>query len=258
MHLQRINSPQTASRKSGTSREHGVSLIELLIGLTIGLLVAVAAVGSLVYTRVSSTTVGDSSRLQQDASTAFRVIGQHLRQTGARPVQNHINERVRFNPSYSGLSTSTFVILNGTNGTSNANDTLVISYANDTTIDSRDCLGQTPAGATVTNTFTVSANELRCLGSAASATTQAVIPGVEDMQIWYGVRNGTTLSYLTANNVTNWALVETVQVCLRLVGDAAGYPTVDTLGCISGQTVSADGRLRRVFRQVFDLRNVSI
>lgn len=258
MYLPRFNCPQIAARRSCIHRERGVSLIELLIGLTIGLLVAVAAVGSLVYTKVSSTTVGDSSRLQQDASTAFRIIGQHLRQTGARPVQNHIDERVRFNPSYSGLSTSTFTVLNGTEGSSNSTDTLVISYGNDTTIEARDCLGQIPSGATVTNTFTVSANELRCRGSAASATTQAIISGVEDIQIWYGVRNGTNLSYLTASNVTDWSLVETVQVCLRLVGEARGNQTVDIPGCIAGQTITADGRIRRVFRQVFDLRNVSI
>ena len=52
------------------STDNGLSWI----GITIGLLVVVAAIGSFVYTRASSTTVGDSSRLQQDAATALRAV----------------------------------------------------------------------------------------------------------------------------------------------------------------------------------------
>lgn len=245
--------PAGASR-----RQRGLSLIELLVGLTIGLLVAIAAVGSLFYTKVSSTVVGDSSRLQQDASTAFRIIGMQIRQAGARPIENASagNSLVQFNQSYGGLNTATLVILGGTNGASNAADTLVISYSADATVDARDCLGQIPAGATVINTFTVASSELRCLGSAASATTQAVIAGVEDLQVWFGERTVDNVRYQTADNVTDWNAVETVQVCLRLVGEAVGNPTVATPGCLANQTITADGRLRRVFRQVFDLRNV--
>lgn len=241
-------------------RQRGVSLIELLIGLTIGLLVAVAAVGSLVYTKVSSTTVGDSSRLQQDASTAFRIMGHQVRQAGARRLQNATGGKVQFNPTYQGLSTTTFVILDGTEGTSNGTDTLVVSYDVEPTIDARDCLGQTPAGTLVRSTFRVVGRELQCQGSATSATFQALISGVEDMQVLYGVRTGDDLRYRVASDVPDWGLVESVQVCLRLVGDVAGTPTVaaTTPGCVAGQTVNSDGRIRRVFTQVFNLRNVGL
>lgn len=254
--------PQQRAQQHATPpprRQRGVSLIELLIGLTIGLLVAVAAVGSLVYTKVSSTTVGDSSRLQQDASTAFRIMGHQLRQAGARRLQDN-GAKVRFNPAYQGLSANTFEILNGTEGTSNGTDTLVVSYDVDTTIDARDCLGQTPAGNMVSSTFRVVGRELQCLGSANAATSQALISGVEDMQVLYGVRTGDDLRYRVASDVPDWGLVESVQVCLRLVGDVAGTPTVAaaTPGCIAGQTVNSDGRIRRVFTQVFNLRNVGL
>lgn len=243
-----------------TRRQRGVSLIELLIGLTIGLLVAVAAVGSLVYTKVSSTSVGDSSRLQQDASTAFRIMGHQLRQTGARRLQNSTGDKVQFDPTYQGLSTATFVILSGTEGATNGTDTLVVSYDVDPSIDARDCLGQTPAGSMVRSTFRVVGRELQCLGSATAATSQALISGVEDMQVWYGVRTGDDLRYRVASDVADWGMVEAVQVCLRLVGDVAGNPTVaaNTPGCIAGQTVNSDGRIRRVFTQVFNLRNVGL
>ena len=242
-------------------KQRGVSLIELLIGLTIGLLVAVAAVGSLVYTKVSSTAVGDSSRLQQDASNAMRVIGHQLRQTGARRLADANGGNVIFNPSYQGLTPPTnFLILTGTDGASNGSDTLSISLDVDPAVDARDCLGQTPAGTAITSTFSVSAGELRCLGSAASATTQAIVEGVEDFQVWYGVRSLTGLRYVAAGAVTNWDTVEAVQVCLRLVGEVRGNPTVTatTPGCIAGQSIASDGRIRRVFQQVFNLRNAGL
>ena len=72
----------------GLPRQRGVSLIELLIGLVIGLLVVVAAMGSLVYTRASSLLIGDSTRLQQEAATAFRIIGGVARQAGARHLED--------------------------------------------------------------------------------------------------------------------------------------------------------------------------
>jgi len=258
--MPRPNFYTRTSSAHALGKQRGVSLIELLIGLTIGLLVAVAAVGSLVYTKVSSTAVGDSSRLQQDASTAFRIMGHHLRQAGARRLENNVGEKVQFNPTYQGLSTTTYVILNGTEGTSNGTDTLVVSFDIDPTIDARDCLGQTPAGSIVRSTFRVISNELQCLGSATSATSQALIAGVEDMQVWYGLRTGNDLRYVTATGVSDWRLVEAVQVCLRLVGDVSGNPTVaaSTPGCITGQTVASDGRVRRVFTQVFNLRNVGL
>lgn len=260
-----MNPSPSLRRTSPSARRNqaGVSLIELMVGITIGLLVVVAAVGSLMYTRVSSTTVGDSSRLQQDAATAFRIIGHHVRQAGARRIQNvsATNPNVQFNPAYSGFgTTTTTVVLSGAEGASGATDTLRVSHDADPTIGVSDCLGQVPSTANVTNTFTLVGGELRCLGSATGSTTQAIIAGVEDFQVWYGVRTGlgvnSTLQYANASSVT-WDRIETVMVCLRLAGDLSNNPGVDVTGC-NGETISADGRIRRVFRRVYFMRNLGL
>ena len=242
----------------------GVTLIELLIGITIGLLVVVAAVGSLVYTRTSSTTVGDSTRLQQDAANAFRVLGHQIRQGGARRIVNSpASANVVFNEAYGGFGTNTTtastIVLRGTDGAAGATDTLEMSHDTDPILQSTDCLGEPSAVAnSVTSTFSVNNGELRCQGSGPAAEF-AILQGVEDFQVTYGFRTGDDLQYRTATAITAvnpapWDQVETVQICLRLAGELANNPGADVTGC-SGENVAADGRIRRVFLRVFNIRN---
>lgn len=249
----------------GRRHQSGVSLMELLIGISIGLLVVVAAIGSLVYTRTSSVAVGDSSRLQQDASNAFRTLGHHIRQSGARRIVNPLagNANVEFNSAYGGFgtnpNTSSPLVLRGTDGADNAPDTLQVSYDTDPVLQSMDCLGApTLVANNISSTFSVVGNELRCLGSG-SATPFALLQGMEDFQIQYGVRTGDNLQYRTATAIAAlvpapWDQVETVQVCLRLVGEMSNNPGADITGC-NGENVANDGRIRRVFFRIFKIRN---
>ena len=62
------------------SFQRGMSLIELMVGLAIGLLTISVALGALMVSRGVSGTVTDASQLQQQASYAFRVMGQQIRQ----------------------------------------------------------------------------------------------------------------------------------------------------------------------------------
>lgn len=248
-----------------STQQRGVSLIELLIGIAIGLLVVLAAIGSLVYTRTSSTAVGDSTRLQQDASTVFRVLGHQIRQGGARRIVTSLpgSANVEFNSAYGGFganpNTGSTLILQGTDGAGNAPDTLQVSHDTDPVIQSVDCLGAASLVANnVQNTFSVVGNELRCLGSG-SATAFALVQGVEDFQVWYGFRTGDNLQYRTATAIgavvpAPWDQVETVQVCLRLAGELGNNPGADVTGC-NGENIVSDGRIRRVLFRVFNIRN---
>ena len=65
-------------------RQHGLSMIELLVGLTIGLLTISVAIGTLVISRQVSGTVNDASQLQQQAAQAFRSIGQQAHLLGSK------------------------------------------------------------------------------------------------------------------------------------------------------------------------------
>lgn len=263
-------------------RQRGLSLLELMVGIVIGLLVVLAAVASLVFTRVSSQTVGDSSRLQQDASTAFRIIGHHIRQGGARRVVEPIagSSNVLFNGLYQGYgvnpNTGSAAIVNGSDGTGTNPDVLQVSHDSENDLGTTDCLGELPVTAAtdnIQNRFFYVLNgqgvgELRCLGSGAtSAATPAgfaLVQGVEDFQVWYGFRAlGTDdVRYRTAGQLAvfspvPWDQVESVMVCLRMSSERSNYQGVATTGC-QNEAIPADGRVRRVFFRVFNIRNVGV
>jgi type IV pilus assembly protein PilW len=238
-----------------------------MVGIAIGMLIVIAAIGSLLYTRASSTTVGDGARLYQDASTAFRVIGETVRQGGARRL-TPIGGNVEFNSQFNGFGSSTqSFVVSGVDGATTptiAGDTLRIAYDSDGDLTGgitiTDCLGSIASSASnnVSNTFDLSAGNLRCTGNAAAATAQPLIQGVEDFQVWYGLRNpGETFRYRPAGGVSDWTQVETVMVCLRLSGETRSNPTAASVGC-SGEAVPADGRIRRVFTRVFNIRNAGV
>ncbi len=72
-----------ASSIARSQPQRGVTLIELLVGIVIGLLTVAVAMGALMVSRGVTGTVSDSSMLQQQAAYAFRVIGQQIRQAGS-------------------------------------------------------------------------------------------------------------------------------------------------------------------------------
>lgn len=262
--------------------QNGVSLIELMAGLAIGLLVVVAAIASLASTRAASRVMGDSTRLQQDAATAFRIIGSVARQAGARRLQNTPESgQVIFNPQYAGYGampdTGHPLSIKGTDGVSNGPDTLEIRRDRGSSEnESVDCLGEATVEEKdkkakkdeqstekqepeVTSAFSVVAGLLSCDGSGPSKGAYGLVSGVEDFQVWYGLREGNGLRYATAselNEVTPapWDQIEAVRICLRLAGELSNQPGAAVADC-HGETIKGDGRLRRVFSRVFKLRN---
>lgn len=63
--------------------QRGVTLVELMVGIAIGLLVVAVATSALMVSRGISGTVSDASGLHQQATHAMRVIGQQVRQAGS-------------------------------------------------------------------------------------------------------------------------------------------------------------------------------
>lgn len=261
--------------------QRGFSMVELMVGLTIGLLIVLAAIGSLVFTQATSAVVDDGARLQQKADAIFRNIGYHVAQAGAVDLvpASFATEPAKavFSGNYLGFNTSpvdSIYNLHGTEGASNAPDTLGVSYekafdpsnpSNNTKTVSRDCLGNQPTGAqaNVDNKFYVNTatNDLMCLGTAADTPAQSIADGVEDFQVMYGVQTGLpgaeNYRYFDASAVVDWTNIQSVQVCIQVIGDSNGNLKISTLtlkGC-RGQTLTNDNHLRRIFKRTFSARN---
>ncbi|WP_439587214.1 PilW family protein [Hydrogenophaga sp.] len=228
--------------------QRGTGLVELLVALVIGLLISVAALGTMAHSRATAATLGEAMRLHQDSAIAMRIIEHQVRQAGARKLKNAAGGMVEFqeiNPN------AQPAMLDGTQGAGTAPDTLRTGLDADTSIDARDCLGKEPEGNRILSRFELFGGNLRCLGSGDD-TPAPLIEGVEDFQVLYAIRTGQGVQYVEKPG--DWGLVQGVKVCLRLVSPARGTTSSTLTGC-RDEPVANDGRMRRVVTRVIHLRN---
>ena len=247
-------------KASSRRAQRGVTLIELMVGVAIGLLVVAVAMGALMVSRGVSGTVSDASGIQQQGAYAMRLFGQQLRQAGSLRLDRNPGTVVAADlylapvafetkaisttsaPLYNFDATNPQQIISGTA----APVTLVVGYRRYTESTfisatdqspSRNCLGG-PADssdhARLESTFWLSSkNELRCAGNPATAVPspppdtagQPLLQNVANFQVRYLVQNNTpgnlTMTYVDASGVANWAQVQAVEVCLVLYGSQA-------------------------------------
>lgn len=257
-------------------QQRGASLLELMVGISIGLLVSLAAISTVVLTRTSGNTVADSSLMISQGNNAIRMLSFHIRQAGAleiaavNPALPLAERQYTFSDLYSTI-TAADTAVQGTEGGGVNPDQLVVSYQNRGGAVTRDCLGAnvdaTATPARVQNTFRVVGTNLMCLGSG-NAQEQPVAENVEDFQVFYWVQTGTgataTQIRRTADQVIaagGWnsavAVVVAVEVCLQLRGEQTGHPIVagSTFANCQGATTAQDGRMHQMFRNTFYMRN---
>ena len=258
-------------------QQRGVTLLELMVGITIGLLVVAVAMGALMVSRNVSGTISDASGIQQQAAYAIRTIGQQLRQAGSLylnldPNNTSVTDStlaastpVAFettaSPDASGAGNSFEPSINTLSGTSNSNSiTLSVGYrrykeaAFDGTTQSlvRNCLGGPKDDSEDRRmesifTFTPSDSTLRCSGN--NATAQPILQNVADFQVRYlqqsdGATGDTKIQYVTADTVGeadsgNWSKVQAVEICMVLYGDEViDIPAGSQYTDCSGQKVN--------------------
>lgn len=256
----------------------GLTLMELMIGLAIGLLVVAVATAALMGTRSVTGTVSDISGIQQQAAYVMRTFGTQLRQAGSLYLDLGLNADGTGDID----SATTFQLRSSTEQAITEKDGAVTvrftGYEEPTFADNgpiaRNCLGAPGdilAGTTETieSIFTLKGDELRCGGNGA--TGQAIANRVAQFQVRYLVQgpekaNPTTL-YANAADVNNWDQVQGVEVCLVLFGtERIGMPTDDPdltsyTDCTNTEVdmTTLEGnrtnRMHYVFRNVFQLRS---
>lgn len=263
----------TTLPRSRTQR--GFGLVELMVGMAIGLLIVAAGLGSIIVSRVLSGTVGEASTMQQQASYAFRVMGQQIRQAGGRmllPAADSTEYGVfDETPGLSG-----YVPVQGKSAPTATEYALELTYQN--TEDRsyplasgkpqmqpllRNCLGENLAAASaavINSRFKLDGSNLVCAGSG---TPQVLISGVAAMEVRYLVQPAASsaaqqFTYALAESMTapkDWLQVYAVEVCLELVG-AEKIDTAGTTYTRCDKTQAArDNRLRMVFRNTFFINN---
>lgn len=264
--LDRVAGSAFRPRASARS-ERGMSLIELLVGISIGLLVIAAALGTLVLSKGAATSVSEVSQLQQQGSYALRVIGNQFRQAGSVEVLLTPASLYAFDNQFLGFSGGATAVM-GSDGAGTASDEVSVSnqapIATGLTTLQRDCIGTTVNdGVRIDSTFYVDAanNQLYCKGKASAA--QPIADNVADFQVRYRISSAAGVRSMTASEVTAasaWPSVSAIEVCIDMQGVDSSSPTSGNYETCqrdsAGAAISASraGRLHLVFRNVFDLR----
>lgn len=276
-----------AIKESPSVYQKGVTLIELLVGIAIGLMTIAVAMGALIASRGVSGTISDASQIQQQASYAFRVMGQQLRQAGSlrlnlapqKAVTDPIDisdpvafetKTADFDPASNSISgkdtpgTGEYKLVTGFR---NYTEAVFPSGAQKSLF--RDCLGEEDSAkpTLIESRFILdnTTHELRC-------NNQALIRNVADFQIQYLVQanaaSGTpTIQYVNAATAsTDPKNIYGIEVCIVLYGDESiQTPDGSTYTGCDGNPVNMSNtgslpinrknRLHMIFKSVYQLRS---
>ncbi len=290
---------QPATFKQQRAQQRGMTLVELMVGITVGLLVTLAAIGTVYMTKVSSVTLVDSARLEQETNMVMNVIAEQIKQAGARnlepsltPAGGNADELllpVRYQ-DFAGLNgasaTQRKIVVQGKTNAPNF-DQITFTYsqppagtaANTFQGMAQNCAGEgaiqypLPTGSTpvaqsmqVVSTLRTStsagATNLICVTPDAIAASQPIASNIAEFKVRYLRNNGSVSRILTANEVEasseGWAGIDGIEVCLHITGEAtkaaSTAPSTSIKSC-AGNPIPNDGKLHRVARNVFQLRN---
>ena len=280
------------SRGLASPSQSGLSMIELMVAMTLGLMIIVTLGYIMMGSRTTYRTQDASSRLQDTGRFAMDFIGRQLRAAGRIDItplagDSRTNSAAlpgnwapisgshgaAANGGNAAVNTSGVVTING--GTRQT-DTVTVQYVlTDSGGTIADCNGggagivltaiPRTAGAainygTVVNMVSLTgANlQLQCTGNGGGGT-QPIAEGVEDLQFRYAVVGAPTSFVVPANTwtATNWANVVAVQVCVMVQSTSNGVMSAaqTVTDCSGNRYTPNDTRLRRTFTSVFALRN---
>ena len=271
----------------GKQTQQGVTLLELMVGVAIGLLVVAVATAALMTSRGLTGTVSDATGIQQQAAYALRVIGQQMRQAGSIYLNLNPGSLPGGDPTLAAVAfefkadavgggnafdlKDTTHIISGT-GTSLAPGyqryrDAVFTNASTQSL-SRNCVGA-PGGTStdqrIENTFQLTGHELRCGGNGAAA--QAVIQNVANFQVRYLIQDNSALGdskvRYSATAPSDMGTVQAVEVCLVLYGsEPMDIPAGSTYTDCDGTSVAfsslagaRNNRMHLLFREVYQLRS---
>ncbi len=205
----------------------GFALIELLIAMVLGLLLMTGAIQVMLSSKQTFRANEDISRIQENGRFALDVLIRDVRMAGFRdPANGDI-------PAFFLTDACGTVDPCTNNGATVVSDRLAIQSDPDNDVD---CVGAA-IGATdlIVKVYSITTangiNSLSCrtwnvTTNAWVSASQALIDGVDNMQVLYGIKVGTDTSitqYVSSNRVADWTRVGAVRIGLLVSeGNATG------------------------------------
>lgn len=249
----------SAARRPLPRRQAGISVVEIMIGLVLGLVIVAGMSSMVLGGRQSSRVERSLMDMQSIGRTAVQVISAELRKAGYR------NDR---GPSVADLfpaAAAPFTTAGAVVSGLATNDGLLLRYQGSGDAWTADCLGNAiGANQMVWQTLWLQNGALNCRTRNLTLNTDqtlALIPQVEAVSITYGIdtdADGFPDDYRLAGAVANWSQVASVNVQLRVVSaeDGLADNPQPYAGFDGAALTPNDRRLRRTYSAVIALRNL--
>jgi type IV pilus assembly protein PilW len=223
----------------GAFRQRGLSLIELMVAMLIGLFLLGGLLSILQSTRNTSSNQALLSQLQDNERIAMSLMTSVIESAGYYPSPETVPLATAL-PSSPDFAQPGQIIVGSAN-TNGPGDAITVRYGtapNDGVLLCDGTSNTTTGNVVYENTFELQTDKngklfLACILSGGPAVK--LVSGIQNMQIYYGVNSAATAmdttegvvdSYLTAGQMTptNWTNVYSVKVVLTFANPLAGQP----------------------------------
>ncbi len=227
------------------TKQHGLSLVELMVALALSLVVLLITTGMYVSNKQTYRFLDQYSLIQENGRFAIFFLRENILQAGY-PRQANVNA---------------FPTLPVNNAITAGSDSIIVQFRS-----TADCVNApTPlvppitGDPTATNSFQIVNGRLQCNG-------QDLVDGIQNMQVQYGVdtdNDGIANSYADSDQVqagiagVSWNEVVSVRIAILVQGQANTLDQAQaiTYNLLDQSTQITDTTPRRVFTTTIPLRN---
>lgn len=164
--------PQTMPKRGGVARQRGLTLIELLVSLAIGLVIMIAIVSAYIGAAGSSRAAESSARMNEDAQAALAILTQHIKMAGNNPKQPNYSAASPRNPAF---TTGSFAIRGCDNTFSDVTTATGIGSLTCPSGSGKDSLAVVYEADRYNTVADSSGNPTDCLGAALTTTTNGTV-----------------------------------------------------------------------------------
>jgi type IV pilus assembly protein PilW len=272
--------------KGSRQQQTGLSLVELMVALVLGLVLMTGIIQVFLSSRQTYTANEAMARMQENGRFALEFISRSARNAGyVEPIYKGDKPLPLVRPlctGLSGISEADKLLLCTSNGAGNASDSVAF-VMQPPLIDGkkRDCLGNALAAADendlIINHYSISASSLGCRAYnlskntwIAGSATQALVEGVDSLQVLYGISTeGDSRSanqYVSADrvgaNLSDWQNVRSVRISVLANSVVTTGPTPANRQFVlldapplTVANLNNDRRSRQIFTTTIQLKN---
>jgi len=251
---------RSAIRGATRARQAGLTLIELLVSIALGILIMGIVVIVFLSTNLSSKAAQAQGRMNEDAQIALEMLAQEIRKAGYNPVrsngaQNDLGQAgwgiVACDTGFKDATVASMASLECNNsGTSSA---IAVTYEGDiysgkltsaTPAKLLDCIGNGISGTgsyfIVQSRLDVDGNGLSCRGSGDLTQSQTLVDNIQSMHLRFAVSDpsqatsANAFGYLSATEINTpvsalatftslqrWNKVLAVRICVVVRSESA-------------------------------------